>query len=157
MNACFHPVGKNDWETPQDFFDKLNEEFHFTLDPCCTKETAKCAKYYTPEDNGLLQDWFNEVVFCNPPYSRELGKWVKKCYEEFLKGTTIILLIPSRTDTTYFHDYIYNHATEIRFLKGRLKFGNSSNTCPFPCMVVVYKKQSFKPIMSWLNNRCADC
>ena len=129
----------NEWETPQDFFDKLNEEFHFTLDPCATPQNAKCKKYYTVKEDGLKQDWQGETVFCNPPYGRAIKDWVRKCYEESKKPNTIVvMLIPARTDTTYFHDYIYHKAKEIRFVRGRLKFGNSKNSAPFPSMVVVF-------------------
>ena len=127
------------WSTPNDFFDKLNDEFHFTLDPCSTHENAKCYKHFTEEENGLLQDWGNEVVFCNPPYGRQIKDWVKKSYEESQKdNTTVVMLIPARTDTIYFHEYIY-HKAEIRFIKGRLKFGNAKNSAPFPSMVVIFK------------------
>ena len=127
------------WSTPNDFFDKLNDEFHFTLDPCSTNENAKCYKHFTKEENGLLQDWGNEVVFCNPPYGRQIKDWVKKSYEESQKdNTTVVMLIPARTDTIYFHEYIY-HKAEIRFIKGRLKFGNAKNSAPFPSMVVIFE------------------
>ena len=127
------------WSTPRDFFDKLNDEFHFTLDPCSTHENAKCYKHFTEEENGLLQDWGNEVVFCNPPYGRQIKDWVKKSYEESQKdNTTVVMLIPARTDTIYFHEYIY-HKAEIRFIKGRLKFGNAKNSAPFPSMVVIFE------------------
>ena len=132
---------KMDWETPQDFFDELNKEFNFTLDPCATPQTAKCEKFYTKEDDGLSKDWSGEVVFCNPPYGREIKHWVKKCSEEGKKeNTTVVMLIPARTDTIYFHEYIYNKA-EIRFIKGRLKFvGNQkgSGSAPFPSMIVIF-------------------
>ena len=128
----------NEWATPQDFFDTLNKEFHFTLDPCATHENAKCNKYYTIEDDGLSKSWKGETVFCNPPYGREIKKWIKKAYEES-ENATVVMLIPSRTDTSYFHDYIYNIA-ESRFIRGRLKFGDSKNSAPFPSMVVVFKK-----------------
>lgn len=127
-----------EWSTPQDFFDKLNEEFHFTLDPCCTEENAKCEKHYTREQNGLAQDWTGETVFCNPPYGREMPKWIKKCYEHFAGGGTAVMLIPARTDTKAFHEYIYGKA-ELRFVRGRLKFGGCNNSAPFPSMVVVFK------------------
>ena len=137
MDKYITSTGKDDWETPQEFFNELNEEFNFTLDPCCNKETAKCKKYYTEQDNGLIQDWSNEIVFCNPPYSRpNQGKWIKKCYEEG-QNTIVVMLLPARTDTIAFHEYIYNKA-EIRFIKGRLKFGNSKNSAPFPSMVVIF-------------------
>jgi site-specific DNA-methyltransferase (adenine-specific) len=130
------------WETPQDFFDELNKEFNFTLDPCATKENAKCKKYFTKEDNGLVQDWGGYRVFCNPPYGREIGKWVYKCLAEVCNGCQIaVMLIPARTDTRYFHDYIY-HKAEIRFIRGRLKFvgkQKGSGSAPFPSMVVIFK------------------
>ena len=140
----------DEWETPQDLFNSLNDEFHFTLDPCSTHENHKCDKYYTQEDDGLSKDWVGETVFCNPPYGRSIGKWVEKCYKESLKGSTVVMLIPSRTDTKWFHKYIYNKA-EIRFLKGRLKFINRAlpswneqgnyklSPAPFPSMIVIFK------------------
>lgn len=124
------------WETPQDLFDKLNAEFHFDLDVCALPENAKCERYYTPEDDGLLQPW-NGVCWCNPPYGKTIGKWVQKAYETFTGGGTVVMLLPARTDTKWFHEYIYNKA-EIRFIKGRLKFGNSKNAAPFPSMIVVF-------------------
>ena len=129
----------NEWSTPQDFFDELDKEFNFTLDPCATSENAKCTKYFTVEDDGLKQDWSNDVVFMNPPYGREIKYWVQKAYEESLKGATVVCLIPSRTDTKYWHDYIFGKADDIRFIKGRLKFGGSKNPAPFPSAVIVYK------------------
>lgn len=126
------------WETPQVFFDQLNKEFNFTLDPCATRENAKCSKYFTKQEDGLKQDWGGETVFVNPPYGREIKKWVKKASEESKKpGTTVVMLMPARTDTAYFHDYIYGKA-ELRFIRGRLKFSNSKNSAPFPSMVVVF-------------------
>lgn len=128
------------WGTPQDFFDKLNDEFKFTLDPCATEQTAKCKKYYTKKDDGLTKDWLGEIVFCNPPYGSEIKNWVKKCSEE---KALVVMLIPARTDTKYFHDYIYNKPnTEIRFIKGRLKFEGDqkgSGSAPFPSMLVIFK------------------
>ena len=124
------------WATPQDFFNKLNNEFWFTLDPCSTEDNHKCDKYYTKEQDGLKQSRDNEIVYCNPPYGRELKKWVKK-WSEIKKGITVMLL-PARTDTSRFHDYIYNKA-EIRFVKWRLKFWWSKNSAPFPSMVVIFR------------------
>ena len=130
----------NDWSTPQDFYDELNNEFGFTLDPCADEYNHKCNKYFTEEDDGLLQDWGGEIVFCNPPYGKAIKDWVRKAYIEGCKpNTTVVLLIPARTDTQYFHDYVYHEAKEIRFIKGRLKFGDSKNAAPFPSMVVVYR------------------
>jgi site-specific DNA-methyltransferase (adenine-specific) len=130
----------NDWSTPQDFYDELNNEFGFTLDPCADEYNHKCNKYFTEGDDGLLQDWGGEIVFCNPPYGKAIKDWVRKAYIEGCKpNTTVVMLIPARTDTQYFHDYIYHEAKEIRFIKGRLKFGDSKNAAPFPSMVVVYR------------------
>lgn len=130
---------KMDWTTPIELFKELDKEFHFTLDPASTHKNALCEKHYTLEEDGLRQDWGGETVYCNPPYGREIKHWVKKCYEESLKpNTTVILLIFSRTDTKYFHDYIYGKA-ELRFIKGRLKFRNCKNSAPFPSMVVIFR------------------
>ena len=129
----------NEWSTPQAFFDELDKEFNFTLDPCATSENAKCNNYFTVEDDGLKQDWSNDVVFMNPPYGREIKYWVQKAYEESLKGATVVCLIPARTDTTYWHNYIFGKADDIRFLRGRLKFGDSKNPAPFPSAIIIYK------------------
>lgn len=143
MNKVLLSSSNMYWCTPQDFFDKLNKEFNFVLDAAATDKTAKCSLYYTPETDGLSQSWDRGgAVFCNPPYGREISKWVKKAFEESCKiKYPIVLLIPSRTDTRYFHDYIYGKA-EIRFIRGRLHFtddnGNTSDAAPFPSMVVVY-------------------
>lgn len=141
MNTKLMFSSKTDlWSTPQDFFNKLNEEFTFDLDPCATSENSKCEKYFTKEIDGLKQNWGGYTVFCNPPYGREVGKWVEKAYKESKKeNTTIVMLIPARTDTRYFHDYIYHKAKEIRFIRGRLKFGNATNAAPFPSMVVIFR------------------
>ena len=114
----------NEWETPLDLFRRLDREFHFTLDPCSTKDNHKCKKYYTKIDDGLHKSWRDETVFVNPPYRNELGRWVEKCfYENKQNNIIIVMLIPVRTDTNWFHKYIYNK-TEIRFIHGRLKFIN---------------------------------
>lgn len=128
------------WETPQPFFDELNKEFNFDLDPCALPTNAKCADYYTPDQNGLLQDWGGRRVFCNPPYGKQIALWVRKCYEESRKADTlVVMLIPARTDTSYFHDYIY-HKAELRFVRGRLHFNESKYNAPFPSMVVIFNR-----------------
>lgn len=125
------------WETPRALFDELNAEYHFTLDPCATPENAKCENYFTEQDDGLSKNWGGQSVFCNPPYGLELRKWVKKAWEEAQKpGTTVVLLIPARTDTGWFHDYCLRG--KVRFLRGRLKFGGAKNNAPFPSMVVTF-------------------
>ena len=138
MNDVMFSSKSDEWSTPQDVFDNLDAEFHFNLDPCCTHENRKCENHYTKEDNGLKHSWGGYSVFCNPPYSN-IAEWVEKCYREGTKdNTTVVLLIPSRTDTKYFHNFIYNRA-EIRFVKGRLKFGGHSNSAPFPSMIVIFR------------------
>lgn len=152
MNNAMLSSDKMTWCTPQEFFDELDREFHFTLDPAATAKSAKCAKYYTPEDDGLKMDWGGECVFCNPPYGKDTDKWVRKGYEESRKpGTIVVMLIAARTDTERFHDYIFHgKADEIRFLKGRLVFTDEDGNptldkkgkpapAPFPSVVVVWR------------------
>lgn len=127
-----------EWATPQALFDELNKEFNFTLDPCATPDNAKCKKFFTKADNGLKQDWGGERVFCNPPYGQEIRDWVEKAYNENKKGVFVVMLIPARTDTKYFHKYIYNKH-EIRFIKGRLHFNDGKSPAPFPSMIVIMR------------------
>lgn len=135
-----------EWATPREFFRKLDSQFAFTLDPCARSHNAVCSKYYTPEDDGLLQDWSGNTVFVNPPYGRGIGQWVKKSYEEGCKdGTTVVMLIPARTDTKYWHEYAMK-ADEVRLIKGRLKFGGGSNSAPFPSAVVVFNSNNGDPV-----------
>lgn len=134
----------NEWATPQDLFNKLDEEFKFTLDPCSTDENAKCKKHYTIKEDGLSQSWGGERVFVNPPYGRDIKKWVKKSWEEGRKKNTIVvMLIPARTDTSYFQDYIYNRS-EIRFISGRVKFGDGKSGAPFPSMIVIFRGEGVR-------------
>lgn len=140
-NKALFTSNTEEWATPQAFFEELNKEFNFTLDPCATQENAKCKKFFTKEQNGLLQSWQGETVFCNPPYGKEISKWVEKADEEAQRGATVVLLIPARTDTKYFHKFIYKRY-ETRFIQGRLHFNESKNAAPFPSMVVIMKKGS---------------
>ena len=113
---------KDDWETPQQLFDYLDLTYHFMLDPCSTHENAKCAKHYTTDEDGLAQSWEGETVFCNPPYGRDMYEWVRKCAVES-RHAKVVMLIPARTDTRYFHDFIYRKPNvRYEFLRGRLKF-----------------------------------
>lgn len=135
MNKVLFSSNKEDWETPQDLFNELNKEFNFTVDVASSEKNYKCNRHYTEKENGLIQNWNNEIVWCNPPYGRKIGDWVEKASES---KTTVVMLLPARTDTKWFHKYIYNKA-ETRFIKGRLKFGNSVNSAPFPSMIVIFK------------------
>lgn len=138
IKACLSSK-RDDWSTPQDFFDELDKEFHFDLDPCADENNHKCETYFTKEQNGLKHSWGGYTVFCNPPYGKEISKWVQYAYEQSrLPNTTVVMLIAARTDTRYFHEYIYEKA-EIRFIKGRLKFGGSTTSAPFPSMVVIFR------------------
>ena len=128
----------NIYETPQWLFDELNEEFNFTLDVCADVNTYKCEKYFDEQMDGLKQDWSNNICWMNPPYDKS-KLWIEKAYNECNENkVTTVALLPSRTDTIAFHKYIYKQY-EIRFLKGRLKFGKSKNSAPFPSMIVIFK------------------
>lgn len=125
------------WATPQAFFDELNREFNFTLDVCALPENAKCSRYFTPEQDGLKQDWTG-VCWMNPPYGRTIGTWIKKAYESASAGATVVCLIPARTDTKWWHGYVVK-ASSIRFVRGRLKFGAATTSAPFPSAVVIFR------------------
>lgn len=128
----------DEYATPQELFDELDAEFHFNLDPCSTHENAKCEKHFTLEEDGLTRSWSGHKVFCNPPYSN-IKQWVEKCYREAqADNTVVVMLIPSRTDTKYFHDFIYRRA-EIRFIKGRVQFNRIKMNAPFPSMIVIFR------------------
>ena len=131
----------DNWSTPQDFFDKLNDEFHFTLDVCADETNHKCEHYYTKEIDGLSRPWIG-TIWCNPPYGRKIGEWVRRALFASVAGNTVVMLLPARTDTKWFHDYIYKRDNvEIRFIKGRLKFGGCKNSAPFPSMVVIFRSK----------------
>jgi phage N-6-adenine-methyltransferase len=130
------------WETPPEIFNPLNDEFDFTLDPCAEPETAKCKKYFTIHENGLYQDWSKDVVFCNPPYGKNVDKWIIKSILESKKGATVVMLLKADTSTKRFHDIIQPNAKEIRFLRGRVKFlinGKRQTNPTFASMVVIFK------------------
>ena len=129
------------WETPQYLFDELDREFHFGIDACATPENAKCENFFTQKEDGLKQKWGGYgTIWCNPPYGRQIWRWVKKAKEEAILGNTVVMLVPARTDTLWFHEYIYKKPNvEIRFVKGRIKFGGSRYNAPFPSMIVIFK------------------
>lgn len=124
------------WTTPQETFDALHEEFEFNTDVCATVENAKCRHFYTVDDDGLSQAWVGSC-WMNPPYGRTIKAWMKKAYLESRKGATVVCLVPARTDTAWWHDYAAKG--EIRFIRGRLKFGGHKNSAPFPSAVVVFR------------------
>ena len=135
MNVHFSSK-TDDWSTPQDFFDRMNDLWGFTLDVCASKENHKCHQYFDERQDGLKQTW-SGVCWMNPPYGKTIGLWVKKAYESAGEGATVVCLLPARTDTRWFHNYCLKG--EITFLKGRLKFGGAKNAAPFPSMIVVFR------------------
>lgn len=145
---------KQDWTTPKELFEELDHEFHFTLDPCSTHENALCEKHYTKEDNGLSKMWKDEIVFCNPPYNK-ITEWADKCaVEHVLNNATVVLLVPARTDTKWFHYSVVPFARSIRFIQGRLHFGGADRA-PFPSMLVIYSKQKIN-LLDSVNSKIIE-
>ena len=143
MDKVMFSSQTDEWETPQILFQALDREFNFDLDACATPENAKCRLYYTKDQDGLRMPW-SGTVWCNPPYGRKVGSWVKKALFESAAGSTVVMLLPARTDTKWFHYYIYRKRhVEIRFLEGRLRFGGQKNAAPFPSMVVIFHGQKW--------------
>jgi len=144
MKTDIHFSSETDeWPTPQDFFDGLNREFGFNLDVCATHENAKCDSYFTRDDNGLLKNWSGSVLWMNPPYGRNIKQWMAKAHDAATNDrATVVCLVPSRTDTAWWHEYAMKH--EIRFVRGRLKFGEAADSAPFPSAVVVMRPSEFK-------------
>lgn len=137
MKTAVHFSSASDnWATPQSTFDALHAEFLFTMDVCASEENAKCQRYFTALDDGLSQSWTG-VCWMNPPYGRTIGQWMRKAHQSSLDGATVVCLIPARTDTAWWHDYAMKG--EIRFVRGRLKFGGHKNSAPFPSAVVVFR------------------
>ena len=141
INSGLFSSDDSTWETPPALFNKLNAQFGpFTLDPCATPETAKCAKFYTRKENGLAQSWSGERVFINPPYGRDIIYWMRKCSQEYLKAEIICALIPARTDTRWFQRYVLPFVSMILFVAGRVNFVGSTSGSPFPSLIVIYDK-----------------
>ena len=137
MNKALFSTGSGEWETPQELYNSLNAACGFDLDVCATADNAKCQRFYSKEQDGLTQDWIGRV-WCNPPYGRDVEKWVKKANDEHAKhGTFIVMLLPARTDTKWIHNLIFGVANVI-FLPGRLKFTGSNNSAPFPSMLAIW-------------------
>lgn len=149
VSPVHYSSATDDWATPQATYDELNREFSFVLDVCASVENAKCPHFYTKQQDGLSKHWALDAaelgggaVWVNSPYGRGVtGKWVAKARTESLAGATVVCLLPARTDTSWFHEHVLGHA-EVRFLKGRLKFGASKNSAPFPSMVVVFRPRT---------------
>ena len=139
MNITIHySSASQEWETPAELFDKYDSIYNFTLDVAASVTNAKCARFFSIDNDGLKNDW-NGVIWCNPPY-RNVKLWIKKAYEESIKGATVVMLIPARPDTKAWHEYVFKYA-KIEFLRGRLKFSNSKNSAPFPSAIVIFNGQ----------------
>lgn len=142
MNPVHFSSATDDWATPQDFFDKLNNQFRFTLDVCASEGNAKCARFFTRDDDGLSKSW-EGIAWMNPPYGRGIDQWMRKAYESAREnGATVVCLVPARTDTRWWQNYASKG--EVFFVPGRLKFGDAKANAPFPCAVVI-----FRPQVSW--------
>jgi phage N-6-adenine-methyltransferase len=146
LNRGMFSSASDEWETPRDFFDAVDSVFHFTLDVCADHSNAKCLRYYTKEDDGLSREW-RGVCWMNPPYGREIALWVRKAYESSLAGGTVIVcLLPARTDTKWWHDYVLGHAEGIFFIRGRLRF-SGKGPAPFPSALVVFGQSDLEKEM----------
>ena len=142
MDAGLFTSFTDEWETPKELFDELNQIFKFRLDVCANKLNYKVKKYYTRAENGLHQKW-SKVNWMNPPYGREIKKWLERACEEGKKKNCTVCLIPARTDTKWWHNYVMK-ADIIYFIKGRLKFSNTENSAPFPSAIVIFGLFNFK-------------
>ncbi len=154
INPAVYSSRTDEWPTPQSFFDELDAEFRFTLDACASSGNAKCPRFFTRERDGLKQDWGRHRVFCNPPYGRGMSDWACKCFKSSRAGALVVLLAHARTDTCWFHDWVYGRAREIRFIKGRLKFGDGTQSAPFPSLVAIYRPPAAANRCS--SKRCGD-
>jgi phage N-6-adenine-methyltransferase len=134
-----------EWETPEAIYKPLEKEFDITFDVCATHANRKTQRFFDKQANGLIREWGpnEKVVWMNPPFGSEIGKWVRKAYDEAKKGVTTVALLPARTDTSWFHNYILDKH-EIRFLKGRIKFKDAKSSAPFPSMIVIFKGRKEK-------------
>lgn len=147
INKALYSSKNGSWETPRNLFDELNREFNFTLDACAPTENTKCPTFYTEQQDGLSMPWTGRV-WCNPPYGRKIGKWVEKPEKSAEEGATVVMLIPARTDTAWFHDHVY-HKAEIRFIRSRICFeldglpildkNGRPVSAPFPSMICVFR------------------
>ncbi len=134
-----HFSSKTDmWETPLDLFRKYDDIYWFKTDVCATLQNSKCPEFFSPEMDGLKQNWSGSC-WMNPPYGRNIGAWMKKAYESSFDGATVVCLVPARTDTKWWHDYAMKG--EIEFLRGRIKFGKHKNPAPFPSAIVVFRSK----------------
>lgn len=150
VNKSLFTSDSDEWATPDDLYINLHKHFKFELDAAADHDNNKCDTYYTCENSGLLNPW-RDNTFCNPPFSM-IKDWVRKAYEQSrIWGGKKVMLIPARTDTRYFGDYI-TRASEIYFIKGRLKFSGAKNSAPFPSVIVVFEgSKEGDRVVKWTN------
>ena len=127
---------KHDWTTPVDLFHRLDRVYQFDLDVASSEENALCKRFFTEADNGIAQSWADSRVWCNPPYGRSIGVWTRKAAQEAERAVLIVMLVPARTDTSWWHDAV--KTARVEYIKGRLKFGNSKNSAPFPSALLYW-------------------
>ncbi len=141
LNKSLFSSATDEWPTPQWLFDALDREFGFEIDVCATADNAKCKKYYSPDVDGLTQRWTG-VCWMNPPYGREIIKWIEKAYLSSVENdATVVCLIPARTDTRWFHRYAMKG--EVRLLRGRIRFEGATNSAPFPSAIVIFRPPKY--------------
>lgn len=139
INKGMFTSNKQTWTTPKWLFDELNQEFNFICDLFASDENALCLQYYTEDDDAFENGWY-KTNFANPPYDTKIQNKAFEFAHKFTKkGVTTVMLVPARTDTKRFHDWVFDKGHEIRFLKGRLKFGESKNPAPFPSCIIIFK------------------
>lgn len=152
MNKALFATNRQDWGTPKTFFDLLDQEFHFTIDICASEDNAKCPRYFTIEDDSLSFTWpANETIYCNPPYGREVGKWLEKGWEARGNGSTVVFLLPARTDTKWFHEWV--SLGEVRFLQGRIIFEGAAAGAPFPSLLLIFRPKKTQQLQASLMEK----
>jgi site-specific DNA-methyltransferase (adenine-specific) len=137
MNKSLFSSASFEWETPKWLFDALHRRFCFTLDVCARRQNTKCVRFFSPVQDGLSRHWHGERCWMNPPYGREIVHWVAKAQREADRGALVVGLLPARTDTHWWHNHVHGHA-DVRYLSGRLKFGNAQNSAPFPSAIAIW-------------------
>ena len=142
MDDVHYSSSNHEWETPDDLFQALDDVFVFTLDVCATDDNAKVPTYFTEEEDGLKNSWEGHNCWMNPPYGREIGKWIRKAAEESEKGITVVCLVPARTDTKWWFDML-NYVDEVWFIRGRLQFKGAKSCAPFPSAILVFGSPGF--------------
>jgi phage N-6-adenine-methyltransferase len=138
MQDCMYSSNTDLWETPQALFDAINREFALDLDVCAIAENAKCKRFFSPSENGLACEWTGRV-WMNPPYGREIGQWMRKAFESRNTADIVVCLVPARVDTAWWHEYAAKG--EVRFLRGRVRFGDAKNGAPFPSAIVIFRRE----------------